>query len=119
MNSTKDSEKRIEAFFKKYILPLHQEVKDGKRSHFQLVPDRTAAKDSYFEKPKAKELTYFTFYEMSSEEELKDNLIKLWEVLGDRQIDELAASLAALASHFKAKQIEQSDELNPYIYAMF
>ena len=123
MNSTNHledkSEKRMEVFFNKYILPLYAEVQEGKRSYFSLKPEKGEEKGSYFDNPKEIPMTYFTLYSMSKEEELKQNLEDLWEKLGDDSLVNCAAELAELAMIFKKKQLEQPDELNPYVYAMF
>ena len=121
MNSTKNKaeQRRIEEFFNTHILPLHQQVKAGEKSYFDLVPRKELENDSYFEEPRAGQLTYYTFYDMMTQEELKANLTELWKNLGDDQIANLAGPLAELAMMFKTQNLDQSDELSPYVYAMF
>jgi len=111
MSLTNNEAAMIKSLFDKMI------AAGGSNNYMLTNIDNTA--DTYYEEPKHPEQAYFSFIDTSSEDALAAYLKTFWAALGTPEFAAGADTMSELAFLLKAGTDTQTDEISPFIYAMY
>lgn len=113
MNKTKDNKenKILERFYKKYFLDIDVETKQKIISRMKLMNNLDAIASNFKEVNDSNNI--ISIDNMDIEKEIK----KIWERDNLSGLLKILKNILALSNDLK--EVEQSEEVSPYIYAMF
>ena len=118
MNST-DQEKAIDGFFEHVLMPLATSMQASGKLPLDSRIDSTIS--SYFVARKSTSLDPGDFELPSGIEDsdsLRSALEQFWSSVGSPELAAAAAEIARLAENLKVEE-EQSEEVSPFVYAMY
>lgn len=111
-------EDKIKGFFNKHVIPQHEKVKKGELSYFELTPDES--KKTYFSETSQNPITYYSFIDVSGQENLQQNIDKIHQLMNVENSNSLSKDISKLAFESKEKFYQkQSEELPGNVYVMF
>lgn len=104
--------KQLKAFFDKYIAAIQQSTDSNGFMDISIDNDR----ESYFTEPLRPEYLYLNSISFDTEG-LRRQLNEMWK--DDEALKKMIPDLIKLAFKMKENNIQQTEELSPFMYVMF
>ena len=111
MDLTNDTEAAMKALFQGLV------VNNAGKEYLLTAIDKNC--DSYYEAPKHPQQASFSFIDAASPESLAAYLTDFWNGLGTPEFGTMSKGLSELAFKLSADSSTQSDDVSPFVYAMY
>ena len=111
MNSTNHTDSKIKELFEKVI------IADAGKSTLLTTIDKNCT--SYYESPVHPGQAYYSFIDSSSQQGFDDYLGQFWKEQGNEVFASAASDISSLAFSLCEDPESQSEDVSPFIYAMY
>jgi hypothetical protein len=110
-DNTEEIESKIKALFEGVVLCNTHE------NYLMTVHNKNL--ETYYEEPKHPGQAYFSFIDTNSVESLAEYFNDFWMELGSEEFTLMVGELSELAFQLSADPQSQSDDISPFVYAMY
>ena len=111
MSSTNQTESKIKELFEKVI------TADAGNKTLLTAIDKNCA--SYYESPAHPGQAYYSFIDISSQQGFADYLSQFWNEQGNEVFASAGSDISSLAFSLCEDPESQSEDVSPFIYAMY